>query len=238
MLDDRNFLHWMQDLENILHIKTLSQSLTRLAMSRETIVQQIQEAATREVENAIVCMCSQAVVPANAGQWNTHSAHQTIFRGNNVFTKTMERCLTLYGSAFLEISIGSAIRKLITEKVVIEVDPGRSGKPSKDVAKNVDLLISWCKEIWEQIFAARESCPKQVRKPCTSIFSWKFCRELCALLCTIRNLVEEHSRRADLAAEMQQQRPWQSVSAFIFLRFLVPGILHPHLFGLCSGVQK
>ena len=68
MLDDRNFLHWMQDLENILHIKTLSQSLTRLAMSRETIVQQIQEAATREVENAIVCMCSQVVVPANAGQ--------------------------------------------------------------------------------------------------------------------------------------------------------------------------
>jgi len=58
----------MQDLENVFHTKTLSQSLTRLAISRETIVQQIQEAATWEVESAITCMCSQAVVPANAGQ--------------------------------------------------------------------------------------------------------------------------------------------------------------------------
>jgi len=81
----------------------------------------------------------------------------------------MEKCLTLYGSAFLEVSIGSTIRKLTTEKVVIEVDPGRNGKPSKDVAKNVDLLMSWCTEVWEQIFAAKESCPKQVRKICTGI---------------------------------------------------------------------
>jgi hypothetical protein len=29
--------------------------------------------------------------------------------------------------------------------------------------------------------------------------------------------------------------PRQSVSAFCFLRFIVPAILHPHLFGLCSG---
>lgn len=61
------------------------------------------------------------------------------------------------------------------------------------------------------------------------------CRELRALLDSIRSLVEEHGRKADLPAQMQQQRPWQSVSAFIFLRFIVPGILHPHLFGLCSG---
>jgi len=81
----------------------------------------------------------------------------------------MERCFTLYGSAFLEVSVGSTIRKLIMEKVVIEVDPARGGKPSKDVVKNADLLISWCKEIWEQIFAAKESCPKQVRKICTRI---------------------------------------------------------------------
>lgn len=28
---------------------------------------------------------------------------------------------------------------------------------------------------------------------------------------------------------------WQSVSAFCFLRFIVPAILHPHTFGLCHG---
>ncbi|KAF5355628.1 hypothetical protein D9756_003766 [Leucocoprinus leucothites] len=201
VLDTRNSLRWMQDLENTLHIKTLPPSLTKLAISQETIVQQIQEAARWEVEKAI-------------------PSHQTIFRGNTVFTKTMESCFSRYGNAFLEVSIGSPIRKLLAEKVAIEVDPGRRGKPSKDVVKNVDLLISWCREFWDHIFAAKDSCPE----------------ELCATLCTIRDLVEEHSRKADLAPEMQQQRPWQSVSAFIFLRFLVPGILHPHLFGLCSGL--
>jgi hypothetical protein len=60
--------------------------------------------------------------------------------------------------------------------------------------------------------------------------------ELRALLDKIRILVEEHGRKTGPLAKMQQQRPWQSVSAFIFLRFIVPGILHPHLFGLCSGM--
>jgi len=31
---------------------------------------------------------------------------------------------------------------------------------------------------------------------------------------------------------------WQSVSAFCFLRFIVPAILHPHLFGLCPGLPS
>ncbi|KXN90023.1 Ras GTPase-activating protein gap-2 [Leucoagaricus sp. SymC.cos] len=201
VLNTRNLLQWLQDLENILHIKTLLQPFINLAISQESIIEQIQDAAVWEIERAI-------------------SSHQTIFRGNNIFTKTMEKCLVWYGNAFLEASIGNVLRRLLAEKVAIEVDPVRSGKPSKEVVKNVDLLIFWCREFWDQIYGAKESCPK----------------EFCALLSTVRNLVEENGRRAELLPQMQQQRPWQSVSAFIFLRFIVPGILHPHLFGLCSGL--
>jgi hypothetical protein len=75
----------------------------------------------------------------------------------------VEKCIAWYGNAFLESSIGSVIRRLIAEKVAIEVDPVRSGKPSKEVVKNVDLLISWCREFWDQIFSAKENCPKYVR---------------------------------------------------------------------------
>ena len=149
----------------------------------------------------------------------------------------MEKCIAWYGNAFLEASIGVVLRQLISDKVAIEVDPVRNSKPSKDVVKNIDLLILWCERFWKRIFEVRKACPEYVLKLHFTVhFSVESYRELCALLSTIRTLVEEHSRRANLPSEMQQQRPWQSVSAFVFLRFLVPGILHPHLFGLCSGI--
>jgi hypothetical protein len=87
-------------------------------------------------------------------------AHQTIFRGNTIFTKTMEKCIAWYGSSFLEASIGPVLRRLLSEKIAIEVDPVRSGKNAKDVGRHVELLIHWCKEFWEQIYAVREDCPK------------------------------------------------------------------------------
>ena len=51
----------------------------------------------------------------------------------------------------------------------------------------------------------------------------------------IRQLVEgryHDGRSTDTKTDL----PRQSVSAFCFLRFIVPAILHPHLFGLCSGM--
>jgi hypothetical protein len=56
-----------------------------------------------------------------------------------------------------------------------------------------------------------------------------FLRELRQMFQYIRLLVE---KRFD--AEKKDMR-WQSVSAFCFLRFIVPSILHPHMFGLCQG---
>ncbi len=57
--------------------------------------------------------------------------------------------------------------------------------------------------------------------------------EMRRLFETIRKLVERRYN-ADNAPENRDLQ-WQSVSAFCFLRFIVPAILHPHLFGLCPG---
>lgn len=67
-----------------------------------------------------------------------------------------------YGRAFLEASIGNALRRICAEKVAIEVDPLRSGKGVKDVERNVELLIYWCHEFWKQIYSVRAECPKWV----------------------------------------------------------------------------
>jgi hypothetical protein len=67
-----------------------------------------------------------------------------------------------YGKAFLEASVGDVIRKICTEKVSIEVDPARSGKNSKEIDKNVDLLLHWSAELWDSIYAARSECPQCV----------------------------------------------------------------------------
>ena len=68
-----------------------------------------------------------------------------------------------YGKNFLEASVGLTIRRLCIENVSIEVDPLRNIKGAKDVERNVDLLIYWCKEIWEQIYSVRQQCPEYVR---------------------------------------------------------------------------
>ncbi|KAI0735157.1 Rho GTPase activation protein [Earliella scabrosa] len=142
---------------------------------------------------------------------------QTCDRGNTVFTKTVELYMSWYGMAFLEASVGPSIRRLCSEKVAIEVDPVRIGKGGRAVEKNVELLVTWCTEFWDRIYDTRRQCPTELRQ----------------LFEHIRRLVETRYRVRD---DNNRELPWQSVSAFCFLRFIVPAILHPHLFGLLPGL--
>lgn len=69
--------------------------------------------------------------------------------------------MNYYGRSFLEASVGSILRRLCAEKVTIEVDSVRSGSRSaKEAERQLELLLYWCKEFWEHIYAARMDCPK------------------------------------------------------------------------------
>ncbi|KAH7930971.1 Rho GTPase activation protein [Leucogyrophana mollusca] len=152
----------------------------------------------------------------------TPHSHNTLFRGNTILTKTMELAMAFYGRAFLEASIGSIIRRLCSEKVAIEVDPVRSGKGSKDVERSVEQLVYWSQEIWNQIYAVRNECPHEMRR----------------LFEHVRKLVQQRYGVDDSSEAKNRDLHWQSVSAFCFLRFIVPAILHPHLFGLYPGLPS
>lgn len=203
VLRDRNVLEWMSDFERRLHLRTTSYQLMCIAIAKNVLVEHITEYADRDVDG-------------------TPSSHNTIFRGNTTFTKTMELAMAFYGKAFLESSIGSTIRRICSEKVAIEVDPVRSGKGAKEVERGVDQLIHWSQEVWNQIYAVRNQCPHELRR----------------LFEHVRKLVEKHYHTKDSQDPHNRELPRQSVSAFCFLRFIVPGILNPHLFGLYPGLPS
>ncbi|KAH8120325.1 GTPase activating protein [Phellopilus nigrolimitatus] len=192
-----NLLDLLFHMEQELKLGHTAEHVMAIAVGRNVLMRDLFELAEREVGG-------------------TSSSQNTLFRGNTVLTKTIEHVMNWFGKSFLEASVGPVVRRLVSEKIAIEVDPIRSGKGLKDQEKNVDLLVQWCTEFWNNIYSVREECPQELRQ----IFQH------------IRQLVEKRFETSN------RDMRWQSVSAFCFLRFIVPSILHPHLFGLCHGMPS
>jgi hypothetical protein len=147
----------MIDLGLKYKIEQVSDQLVSIAVAKDILLSNVFEMADREVDGTPSSECTRPfdVYVVIHGQ----SAHRTLFRGNTVLTKTIESLMGWYGKNFLEASVGLTIRRLCLENVSIEVDPLRNPKGPKDVERNVDLLVFWCREIWEQIYSMRQQCP-------------------------------------------------------------------------------
>ncbi|CAG8670670.1 16366_t:CDS:2, partial [Acaulospora colombiana] len=259
-LEKRNYLDVLSDLEQKLRIdqQLITPHIVTLAVARNRLLHDIVELAEREINSVA-----------------SSTATNTLFRGNTVLTKTMELAMAWYGKKFLEASVGPVIRRMIAEKVEIEVDPSKlkvsskrpstrdsfrpstkesmintstSGKDRAEIEREilqeqgVRALEYWCNELWNQIYVVRMECPIELRR----------------LFSHVRTMVEKKfgSNPANSAPEngyynpdqptvsaTQAQAnmdmlPWRAISSFVFLRFIVPAILHPHLFGLCPGMPS
>ena len=135
--------------------------------------------------------------------------------------QTIELFMSWYGKSFLESSVGSVIRRICIERVSIEVDPSKIPMPTRDPEKNVETLVQWCRELWDSIYRVTSECPPEMRR------LFEHIRKQVEKRCLETNTLADDGSQSDL--------PWQAVSAFVFLRFIVPAILHPHLFGLVPG---
>lgn len=166
-----------------------------------------------------------------------------------------------YGKTFLDASVGPIIRRMIKENVEIEVDPSRFRYPSSSSSKRPSTRDSfrpstrdsyrpgtkesmmsdkadierdihqengnrqleyWCNELWNQMYIVRMECPVELRR----------------LFGHIRMMVERKFGGGMGDPGTFGMLPRQAISSFVFLRFIVPAILNPHLFGICPGMPS
>lgn len=135
------------------------------------------------------------------------------------------------GQEFLEASVGANIRRFRAEKVIIDVDAVRSDKHTKTVERNVSTFVQWCEIFWKSIYDARTQCPRSA-----------ICREADVLNLTMFNYSDMRKLFAYIRKQIEQrltstnrELSWQIVSSFLFLRYLCPAILYPHLYDICPG---
>ncbi|KAI5857977.1 hypothetical protein BZA05DRAFT_111491 [Tricharina praecox] len=132
-----------------------------------------------------------------------------LFRGNSLLTRALDTHMKRLGREYLEETLGDHLQKIAAEDTYCEVDPMRIDSP-EHIQRNWKQLLSITRTIWQAIFTSASRCPLELRK----------------ILRHIRLCVED--RYGDLLRTVS----YSSVCGFLFLRFFVPAILNPKLFGL------
>ena len=98
------------------------------------------------------------------------------------------------------------------------------------------IWISWSsgvKSSGNLFLMHASSVPRELlSKSHEQIVDTRMYREMRLLFSHIRAVIEG---RYSVQHDQHKDLPWQGVSAFLFLRFFVPAILNPHLFGFWPG---
>lgn len=137
----------------------------------------------------------------------------TIFRGNSMLSKSLEKYTLRVGQEYLEKLLGPWIKKVQLENLDCECDPRQI---VSDTNANYKNLLNYCKELWSRIYDTSNDIPDEIKN------QWK----------NLRNNVELSIDPSD------SETPLNALSAFIFLRFLCPPILNPKLFNLTKSHQS
>ncbi|AGO10473.1 AaceriABR021Wp [[Ashbya] aceris (nom. inval.)] len=143
---------------------------------------------------------------------STH-IYNSLFRGNSILSKSIEKYFNRIGQEYLDKSIGGIIRRIVDEEEMCELDPARIKEPY-EAKKRVILetnqakLVSWAKEIWHIIYKTSNDLPDAIKVQLTHI------RKKLEIVCGDSNL----------------KTVLNCISGFLFLRFFCPVLLNPKLF--------
>lgn len=149
----------------------------------------------------------------------------TMFRGNTILTKSLEKFMRLVGHSYLKRIIGSFVLDIVNEQPDFEIDPSRLGistsnfndiseKDKQIIKNNQDRLLKFLAQLWGSIRDTVDELPMSFK------------------------LIFKHLG-FELTNILQQLKPGinNSIAGFLFLRFFCPGLLNPKLFGFVDAQQ-
>lgn len=149
----------------------------------------------------------------------------TMFRGNTILTKSLEKFMRLVGHSYLKRIIGSFVLDVVNEQPELEIDPSRLGistfkfedmseEERKIIESNQARLFKFSTQLWESIRDTVDDLPMSFKL----IFKH--------LGFELTNILQQSKTGID-----------NSVAGFLFLRYFCPGLLNPKLFGFVDSQQ-
>ncbi|ODV59330.1 GTPase-activating protein BUD2, partial [Ascoidea rubescens DSM 1968] len=148
----------------------------------------------------------------------------TLFRGNSILTKSIEKYNFRIGQEYLEKTIGKIVLKVSNQGLNCEIDPNRIYEKNalmRDaiLKSNFNNLLKYMEETWKTIYSSSADLPHPIKYE-MKIFRDKF-EESCG----------------NLEKELAYQLILNCTTGFIFLRFFCPALLNPKLFLLAKDHQ-
>lgn len=139
---------------------------------------------------------------------------EVLFRGNTVCTKAMDHFMKLVGSMYQREVLMPIVEVINRETQSLEVQKEKLAS-GEDWKRNIARLQKLTELLLQRIFQSINHCPPPIRN----------------LLAFIR---EASCAKFPNAPNVKHT----SVTSFIFLRFFVPAVLNPKLFGLTANMPS
>ncbi|XP_046840472.1 ras GTPase-activating protein 4-like isoform X2 [Xenia sp. Carnegie-2017] len=149
----------------------------------------------------------------------------TLFRGNSLATKALDEFMKVIGLPYLLETLKPIIDKIYKEKRYCEIDPNKIDRTMMrrrsifqidDAAvrqRSVTYLKLNLMAILNAILHSKDNCPYIMKQ-------------------VFRNLYHNAAQRF---TENEENGKYVAISSFLFLRFFVPAILNPKLFGVAEN---
>lgn len=189
----------------------------------------------------------------SASGTSSNNMFNTLFRGNSIFTKSLEKYILRIGQEYLEKVFGDFFEKITVEKKNCEIDPryvrqqvrsarknalGKTTSNSSEEDDDSDELDSDAEA--EQENLVQETVEQNYKNlyAYTEEIWQKIYVTSNDLPLQIKNQLKNFRTKVDLACDPDDKvTSLNCLSAFIFLRFFCPAILNPKLFYLTKTHQ-